>query len=139
MKTSKQIIILILGIALVISIIFPSQNWLRGFLINTIYSTGFTLANYWFFKQIGKKKAWEKEPKQTLIKSIIGLIPLNIIVFFLLNWGLNIFIFHANFKEFWSSQEPLSYFIAVLISCVVALFIINLHLIKKMSQLSHEE
>ncbi len=138
MKTTKQLLALTFGIGLLISLIFPSENWINGFMINTLYSAGFTLANYLFFKQIGKDEAWKKNPKKTLIFSLAGMIPLNIMVLFIMNFIVSVGIYHTDIEHFIASQNLLSYIFATLISCVIALFIINLHLVKRLRQLSHE-
>ena len=134
MKNSKQILGLTIGIALLISLIFPSENWGKAFMFNLLYSFGFTLANYLFFKKIGQNNSWKKSPQKTLILSIAGMIPLNIFVLFVLNFITSVIIYHNNFNEFLASQNLLSYFIAVLIACVIALFIITLHLTKDLKK-----
>jgi len=140
MKTKKIIntSLLIILLSIIISFIFHSGNSITGFIITLGYTTVFTLVNMTYFHLIGNKNSWEKHPKKTMTLSLLGLIPLNIVTFFVLNYITSVFIFHQSWTEFIHSQNLITYFIVVLISCVIALFIINLYLINRLSKQSHE-
>ncbi len=140
MKTKQiyQMISIALGTGFIISLFFHSKDWLNSFLMNLLYALVFTIVNFLYFNWIGKKCSWEKETKKTFLFSMAGMIPLNVSTFFLLNWLTSILYYGNAFSDFLANQNILSYFIVVLISCVIALFIITLQLLKNMNRTSYE-
>lgn len=99
-----------------------------------IYSFGFSLGNMLYFKVIEKYLNWEKQPEKTLIISILGVIPVNALIYFLLNWFFKVLIYGQDFTSFIQALNPLEYTLVVLFSLVIALFVITKHFLIKIQE-----
>ncbi len=99
-----------------------------------IYSFGFSLGNILYFNVIEKYLNWQKEPEKTLIISILGVIPVNAFIYFLLNWFFKVLIQGQDFTAFMRTLNPLEYTLVILFSLVIALFVITKHFLKKIQE-----
>ena len=106
-----------------------------------IYSLVFSIGNMLYFNLIGKYLNWNKNPEKTLIISILGVIPVNALIYFTLNLFLRVFIFRQNIQDFIRHINPLEYTMVVLFALVISLFIITKYSFKKIreSQLKAEQ
>ncbi len=106
-----------------------------------IYSFAFSLGNTLYFNLIGKYLNWDKNPEKTLIISILGVIPVNALIYFLLNLFVKVWVFKQNFQDFINQINPFEYTLVVLFALVIALFIITKYSFKKIreTQLKSEQ
>jgi len=95
-----------------------------------IYSTGFAIGNWLYFYAIGHLMSWEKNPEKTLIISILGVIPVNALIYFLLNLFFRVIIGKQDFNTFIKQINVLEYTFVILFALVIALFIIIGHFFK---------
>ena len=128
MKT-KSILITTLVAALLIA----ALNFLLGggsavwqhFYLYVIYSAVFATANALYFKAVGRWFDWHQQPEKTLIISILGVIPVNIIIYFGLNLFFRVFVYGQPFEQFIAHINPTEYIIVVFFALIIALFIIT--------------
>jgi len=99
-----------------------------------IYSFVFSLGNMLYFNMIGKYLNWNKNPEKTLIISILGVIPVNALIYFMLNMFFKVWIFGQSFQYFIQHINPLEYTMVVLFALVIALFIITQYSFKKIRE-----
>ena len=99
-----------------------------------IYSFAFSLGNMLYFNLIGKYLNWNKNPEKTLIISILGVIPVNILIYFLLNIVFKVLVFGLSFHDFIRHINPFEYTMVVLFALVIALFIITKYSFKKIRE-----
>ena len=99
-----------------------------------IYSFAFSLGNMLYFNLIGEYLNWNKNPEKTLIISILGVIPVNALIYFLLNLFVKVWIFGQSFHDFIQHINPLEYTMVVLFALVIALFIITQYSFKKIRE-----
>ncbi len=99
-----------------------------------IYSLVFSLGNMLYFNMIDKFLNWDNNPEKTLFISILGVIPLNAFIYFLLNLFFKVFIFGQSFQYFIQHINPLEYTMVVLFALVIALFIITKYSFKKIRE-----
>ncbi len=99
-----------------------------------IYSLVFSLGNMLYFNMIDNFLNWDKNPEKTLFISILGIIPLNAFIYFLLNLFFKVFIFGQSFQYFIQHINPLEYTMVVLFALVIALFIITKYSFKKIRE-----
>jgi len=137
MKT-KKLIYITLGASILIFALNALLGDLHSAWLNlpyfVIYSLGFSLGNLLYFNLIEKYLNWEKQPEKTLIISILGVIPINAFIYFLLNWFFKVLIYGQDFKTFIHALNPLEYTLVVLFSLVIALFVITKHFLKKIQE-----
>jgi len=89
-----------------------------------IYSATFAIGNWLYFDAIGRFLSWEKNPERTLIVSILGVIPVNALIYFLLNLFFRVIIGKQDFNTFVKHINVLEYTFVILFALVIALFII---------------
>ncbi len=127
MKT-KKVIKIILTTSLLVFILNAFLGNLDAAIKNLpyylVYSIVFSLGNWFYFMAIGKLLNWEKEPEKTLIISILGVIPVNVFIYFILNYFFRVIISGEAFDRFIAHINPLEYTIVVLFALVISLFII---------------
>ena len=99
-----------------------------------VYSLVFSLGNMLYFNLIGKYLNWNNNPEKTLIISILGVIPVNILIYFLLNLVFKVLVFGQSFHDFTRHINPFEYTLVVLFALVIALFIITKYSFKKIRE-----
>jgi sensor histidine kinase YesM len=128
MKTKKYITsILFIVAALVIINLLASgtEDTFKNIKFYFIYSGGFMLFNSLYYYGIGKVLSWDKNPERTLIISILGSIPVNALIYFVLNYLLNLIIFHNSFDKFLQRQRVPEYIGVILFSLLISLLIMT--------------
>lgn len=130
-KNVPQIIFISLLVALIISLLSVHDSFLKNFVINFFYAAVFSIINFAYFNMFSKKNLWEQNPKRSFWMAMAGMIPLNILVFFVLNLITGSLILGMPLENVLARQNAASYFMVVLIACVIALFIITLHLLNE--------
>ncbi len=127
MKTKKILLttiltaVLFFGISLLVGNMHAAWHNLGYFFV---YSLGFSFGNMLYFNLIDKVLNWHNKPEKTLIISILGAVPLNALILFILNLFFRVLIFGQSFQAFIHNINPLEYTIVVLFALVIALFII---------------
>ena len=89
-----------------------------------VYAVGFSIGNWLYFYAIGRLLSWEKNPERTLIVSILGVIPVNALIYFLLNLFFRVIIGKQDFNTFIKQINVLEYTFVILFALVIALFIL---------------
>ena len=131
MKTYFKIFIISVVISLSISMFFAHGKFIDTLIINVIYAGIFSSANYFYFKWIGKIMDWKNKTKKTFFTGLAGMIPLNIIALFFVQFLVLVIYFNNTFSEFIQAQNVKLYFLTLLIAFVISLFMINLHFINR--------
>jgi len=127
MKTKKIILTILISafaFALISLIASGTESTLQNLKYFLIYSIGFALFNNLYFMSIGKLLNWSKNPRITLITSILGSIPVNAGIYFLINYIISVWVFHKPFSHFMQHQSVLGYIVVVMFAMIVSLFII---------------
>ena len=96
-----------------------------------IYSLVFYSINRGYFYLIGKFFSWDKYPYKTLITSIIGLLPLNFIIYLLLNFLVTGKGIKEQINMVLSPLVTFEYILVLMFALVISLFIIILYTFKK--------
>jgi sensor histidine kinase YesM len=102
----------------------------HNFIYYFVYSAGFSLANWLYFYIIGKYLGWQKNPEKTLIIAILGVIPVNALVYLNLNLFFRVIVGSQDLRTFLSQINPLEYTLVILFALLVALIIIIGHFFK---------
>jgi len=127
MKLKKILSIVIIPSVLVFLLNIILGDWasaLKYLPYYLIYSAGFAIANWLYFYAIGHLLSWDKNPEKTLIISILGVIPVNAFIYFLLNLFFRVIIGKQDFNTFIKHLNVLEYTFVILFALVIALFII---------------
>jgi len=132
----KRFITVTLLVTVIISLIFGvKENFTKSlFLNNFIYSAAFAAGNLLFFFLIDKWLSWKKNPRRTLFISLAGVIPLNFVIFYLLNAAFAYFVDHESIEEALRIHSYFSYVFVVIFSMSIALFILMLYFFKMVSE-----
>jgi len=127
MKTNKLIKVTLITTILVFIlniILGSSSSAIKNLPYFLIYSAGFAFFNFLYFNAIGRIFSWKKNPERTLIISILGVIPVNALIYFTLNLFFKVLIHGQDLQSFMQQINPLEYTLVILFSLVIALFII---------------
>ena len=89
-----------------------------------VYATVFAIGNWLYFNAINRLMSWDENPEKTLIISILGVIPVNALIYFLLNLFFRVIIGKQDFNTFIKHINVLEYTFVILFALVIALFII---------------
>ncbi len=133
-KKITQIILSTLGISIAISVVlnffFNRGNYFGSLPVFFLYAFAFSLGNQLYFIWVSKVLSWQKHPKRTLIISILGVIPLNALMLFVINFVVFVGIFHHNVHDFLRNEKTLEYVFVIMISLIISMFILMWHFIK---------
>ncbi len=144
MKTKPIIVTSILAAAIVFSIDMMIGNyqiaWRHAPYI-LIYSLSFSIGNMLYFSFIDKFLSWYKNPEKTLIISILGVIPLNALIYYSLNLFFQVIIYGQSLQAFNQHINLLDYTIVILFALLIDLFFIIRFSFKKIreTQLKSEQ
>ena len=134
MKTKRIIFINIIIFLLInlFNFLIGGKEYIKeNFFITLIFYLTFYLVNFTYFKFLGKYLSWERNPYKTLFIGIIGMIPLNILVLFALNYLVLGDNFKEQFNEPFSFLTTIQYALILLLTLVISLLIIILYTFKK--------
>jgi hypothetical protein len=136
MKTKKTILIIIIAalIVAVLNYLSAGNNVWRYFHYYLIYSTVFALVNQIYFFKIGKTLNWKKNPEKTLIVSILGSIPLNASIYFLLNLTFKVGIDGQDFNYFIHHQNVFTYVFVTMFTLIISLIIMTTYFFKNIRE-----
>ena len=133
-KKITQIILSTLGISIAISVVlnffFNRGNYFGSLPIFFMYAFTFSLGNHLYFIWVSKVLSWHQHPKRTLIISILGVIPLNALMLFVINFVVSVGIFHHSVHDFFQNEKPLEYVFVIMISLIISMFILMWHFVK---------
>jgi len=88
-----------------------------------VYSAGFMVFNSLYYYGIGRVLSWDKHPERTLTISILGSIPVNALIYFVLNYILSVLMNHYTVNQFLKYQNVSEYIVVILFSLVISLLI----------------
>jgi len=128
MKTKKFILTIIITSAIVLVLNFILGDWhdtLRNIPYFLAYSLGFSLANWLYFANITRLLNWDKKPEKALIISILGAIPVNALIYFVINLFFRVLIHGQDFHKFITQINILEYTFVIMFALVIALFILT--------------
>ncbi len=132
MKT-KKFISIIVTVAITVAIlnyILGGTAILKYFHYYLIYSAAFAFLNKLYFVKVGKLLNWDKNPEETLIISILGSIPLNAIIYFLLNLLFRVGLGEQNLDAFIKHLNVLEYVIVTMFALIISLIIMTTYFFK---------
>ncbi len=131
----KKFITVTIIVTVIISLIFGSgEHRIQTLAYNLLYSTVFTAANFIYFIFINKLLSWKNKPKQTLFISLLGVIPLNFSIYYLLNFLLSYFVHGESFDKAIKINSFFSYVFVIVFSLSIALFILMLIFFKMITE-----
>ncbi len=134
MKTRKfilTVILVALVVALINTIVSGIDNTTNNLKYYFIYAAAFTLFNNLYYMFISKILSWHKNPEKTLIISILGSIPVNMLIYFGLNFFFRVIVFHQDFDTFIKNEDTGGYVVIVMFSLIISLLIIIGYFFKK--------
>lgn len=139
MKNKSNVIKIFITITLIVTVITSLIFGIKGQVLqalfyNLIYAAVFSGINLLYFYNINRILSWEKKPKQTLFLSLIGVIPLNIGIFYFLNFFFSYFVHGESFKKATQIDSYFSYVFVVIFSLSIALFILMLIFFRMVSE-----
>ena len=124
MKKLIKITIIVSLIVLLINLILGNDHTSIKYLhYYLIYSMTFAAGNYAYFYLIGKYLSWEKHPQRTLIISILGSIPVNAGIYFILNWFFKVVINKQDFSVLIVQFNLIEYLVVVMFALIISLII----------------
>ncbi len=131
----KKLITVSLLVTVIVSLIFGEGRFSsQRLLINFIYSFVFAAGNMLFFTGMDKLIGWKKSPKKTLIFSLLGTIPLNISLFYFLNFFFSYFVFKQSLHHSLQIESYFTYVFVTIFSLSIALFILMIIFFKMVSE-----
>ncbi len=132
-KTIYISLLAAIAVFLVNLLLAGSEIALRNAPYYFLFSLGFSIVNFGYFRFIGKALGWEDNPERTLIISLIGVIPLNAALYFIMKMILRVLVFSEPVSRFIARQQPVEYLIVVLFALLIALIILIGFSFKKIS------
>ncbi len=106
-----------------------------SFAISFLYAIIFSFANFLYFDLINKFIGWDKNPKKTLWLSLLGVIPLNFIVFYILNFIVSFFIYHNSLMQSLKIVDLKKYIFVIFISMFIAFFFLIINFIRVVGEI----
>ena len=119
-KTTLIVAFTVFLINLILGNNHASYKYIHYYLI---YSIAFAAGNFAYFTLIGKYLSWEKNPQRTLIISILGSIPVNAGIYFILNWFFKVIINKQDFSVLIIQFNLIEYLVVVMFALIVSLII----------------
>ncbi len=122
----KKLITVSLVVTVIVVFVFGGEINLQNIFIKFIYSLVFAALNMLYFIKMDKWIGWKNNPRKTLWISLAGLIPLNIVIFYILNFLTSYFVAHQSWEEAIKPGSYFSYIFVIVFSLNIALFILML-------------
>ncbi len=133
-KYISTIFFIVLALIAINLLMSDAQSTFGNVKYYIVYSVGFMTFNSLYYYGIGKVLSWDKYPQKTLIISILGSIPVNALIYFVLNYILNLIVWKASFSKFVAAQNMSEYIVVVLFSLVISLLIMIRYFFKTIQE-----
>src|SRR5690606_882994 len=125
--TVDQIIRYLSGVPFQLEIIH-----LKSLLFYMLYSVPLCIVNSYFFDWLNERVVWKKFENYRLLFGLVGSIIISLITYFLIRVIHRVSIEGTSFNEFIATEKLHYYFIALLITLVIALFFHALYFYKNL-------
>lgn len=114
--------------------ILTNLNVARSILFYMLYSIPLCIVNSYFFDWLNGRVVWKKFEKYRLFLGLVGSILISIATYFLVRVVHVVTIEGKTFNEFIATEKLHYYFIALLITLIIALFFHALHFYKTLQE-----
>jgi len=133
-KYISTIFFIVLALIAINLLMSDAQSTFGNVKYYIVYSVGFMTFNSLYYYGIGKVLSWDKHPERTLTISILGSIPVNALIYFVLNYILNVLMNHYTFDQFLKYQNIPEYVVVILFSLVISLLIMIRYFFKTIQE-----
>ncbi|CAN5361471.1 histidine kinase [soil metagenome] len=111
-----------------------NSNLVRNIYFYMLYSIPLCLVNSYFFDWLNGRVVWKKFQKYRLLLGLVGSVIISLLTYFLVRIVHEVTIMGKSFGEFIETEKLHYYFIALLITLVIALFFHAIHFYKTMQE-----